>query len=124
MAACTSASMQRILDISFRRCRFGLLPFDSLADAHVVRSVEHLLQPFQEKKMSARSTVGIAVILLALALLASPSGADDAKAKPSPEEAAKLFAEASTPGPNHAKLQPLVGSWTYSCKLWMEPGKP
>ncbi|MGE3805972.1 MAG: DUF1579 domain-containing protein [Gemmataceae bacterium] len=42
----------------------------------------------------------------------------------SPEEIAKAFAEASQPGPEHSKLEPLVGSWTYTCKMWMAPDKP
>src|SRR4029077_14802211 len=42
----------------------------------------------------------------------------------SPEGLLKALAEASKPGSEHAQLQPLAGSWTYTCKCWMEPGKP
>ena len=34
------------------------------------------------------------------------------------------MAEAGKPGPEHAKLQPLVGNWTYTCKFWMDPSQP
>src|SRR5262245_35110533 len=60
---------------------------------------------------------------LVLAVLAGRGGADNAKA-PNPEELAKAFAEAARPGEAHAKLEPLAGSWTYTCKCWMMPGKP
>lgn len=32
--------------------------------------------------------------------------------------------EAAKPGTEHAKLQPLEGSWTYTAKFWMDPSKP
>ena len=64
--------------------------------------------------------IGIAAALV-LSLLAGQAGADDAKKA---EELAKAMAEASKPGPEHAKLQPLVGSWAYTCKFWMDPSKP
>lgn len=66
----------------------------------------------------------IAAPALALALLAGLSLAQDAKNPPSTAEIAKLMAEAGKPGPEHGKLEPLVGSWTYTARFWMEPGKP
>jgi hypothetical protein len=33
----------------------------------------------------------------------------------------KTLSAVATPGAEHAKLQPLVGSWTYTCKFWLEP---
>jgi hypothetical protein len=65
--------------------------------------------------------MGMALII---ALLAGRSWADDVKLPQNPEEFAKLMAEAGKPGPAHAKLEPLVGSWTYTCKFWMDPTKP
>ena len=62
--------------------------------------------------------------LLALVLLAGATQADDSKVTLNPEEMMKLMAEAGKPGPGHAKLEPLVGSWTYTCKFWMDPSKP
>jgi len=60
---------------------------------------------------------------LVLALLVGMSWADDAKI-PSPDQVAKTIAAAATPGPAHAQLQPLAGSWTYTCKASMDPTKP
>jgi hypothetical protein len=34
------------------------------------------------------------------------------------------YAKAGQPGPEHKKLEPLVGSWTYTMKMWMDPAKP
>src|SRR5262249_55032004 len=31
---------------------------------------------------------------------------------------------ADKPGADHKKLEPLVGSWTFTSKFWSEPGKP
>ena len=42
----------------------------------------------------------------------------------SPAELVKAIAEAGKPGTEHAKLQPLAGSWTYTCKFWMDPSQP
>jgi len=33
------------------------------------------------------------------------------------------YAKAGQPGPEHKKLQPLVGSWTFTMKMWMDPSK-
>lgn len=73
--------------------------------------------------MNARWKSGTAALALVLTMLACRSGAEDAKASASPEAQAKAFAEAGKPGPEHAKLQPLAGSWTYTCKCWMDPDK-
>jgi hypothetical protein len=34
------------------------------------------------------------------------------------------YAKAGQPGPEHKKLDPLVGSWTFTMKMWMDPSKP
>jgi hypothetical protein len=33
------------------------------------------------------------------------------------------MAEAGKPGPEHTRLEPLAGSWTYTCKFWLDPTK-
>jgi len=49
---------------------------------------------------------------------------------PSPEDAAKAemmkkWEAVATPGEEHKRLEPIVGSWTYTMKWWMEPnGQP
>src|SRR5262249_27274311 len=42
----------------------------------------------------------------------------------SPAELLKALAEAGRPGAEHAKLQPLVGQWTFTMKLWTDPSQP
>jgi hypothetical protein len=60
--------------------------------------------------------------LVALLVLAAPALADDKK----PDLAAMMaaWAKHATPGPEHKKLDPLVGSWTYTGKMWMDPAAP
>ncbi len=66
----------------------------------------------------------LTAILLTLSL-ALPAVAED-KQPPAIdlEAAAKLFAEIGTPGEAHQKLEPLVGKWTYTSKMWMDPSAP
>ena len=65
---------------------------------------------------------GIAVLALALAISAGRSLAEGVPS--SPAELVKAIAEAGKPGPDHAKLQALAGSWTYTGKFWMDPTQP
>src|SRR5262245_48056445 len=48
---------------------------------------------------------------------------DDAK-KMNPDAMMKAMADAATPGAEHKKLEPLVGTWDSVCKFWMDPSKP
>ena len=67
-------------------------------------------------------TMGMAAALaLGLAVLANLSLAQDAKAPPSPEALLKALAEAGKPGAEHKKLEPFVGKWTFTMKLWTDP---
>jgi Protein of unknown function (DUF1579) len=64
--------------------------------------------------------------LFASALLVLVPGAwtqESTKRVPSPDEIMKAMAEAVKPGPEHKKLEPLVGSWSFTCKMWMDPTK-
>src|SRR5262244_3729225 len=63
-------------------------------------------------------------LTVALALLAGPTWAGDAKGPPSPAEVMKLMAEAGKPTAEHQKLQPFVGDWTFTLKLWTDPSQP
>lgn len=65
-----------------------------------------------------------AVTLLCVGLVREDARAQDAKDKPSPEAIAKAMAEAATPGAAHTRLEPLAGTWAYTCKMWMAPGAP
>jgi Protein of unknown function (DUF1579) len=61
--------------------------------------------------------MGCGLVLGLLAgLLMQPVRAADKE--PSPED----YAKASQPGAEHKALEPLAGEWTYSAKLWMNPG--
>jgi len=56
-------------------------------------------------------------------VLANLSLAQDAKAPPSPEALLKALAEAGKPGVEHKKLEPFVGQWTFTMKLWTDPSQ-
>ena len=73
--------------------------------------------------MNTTLTRGVTLAAV-LAISAGSVAADDKKSAPSPAELAKLAAKAATPGPAHARLKPLAGQWTYTCKLWTDPTKP
>jgi Protein of unknown function (DUF1579) len=62
--------------------------------------------------------------LLVFAAFAVQLHAADANAQPSAADFAKAMEEAGKPGPEHAKLKPLEGTWIYTCKLWMDPSQP
>jgi hypothetical protein len=74
------------------------------------------------KTISRSARAAIALTLL-LGLLHG-TRADEPKAPPSPEAFLKLIAEAGKPGPEHKKLEPFVGQWTYTMKLWTDPSQP
>ena len=70
-------------------------------------------------------SLGLAAALaLGLLVLANVSRAQDAKAPPSPQALLKALAEAGKPGPEHKKLEPFVGDWTVTAKLWTDPSQP
>jgi hypothetical protein len=61
---------------------------------------------------------------LALALLAVvPASSQDKKAEGQPLDL-EAYLKLAEPGPQHKLLEPLVGTWTYKAKLWMDPSKP
>ena len=43
--------------------------------------------------------------------------------QPSQEEMMAMMMKAAAPGPEHAALNPLAGSWKTVTKMWSEPGK-
>ena len=72
-----------------------------------------------------KSTNWILASVFALVVIAGPSLAEEAKAVPSnPEALFKALAQAGTPGPEHAKLQPFVGEWNVIQKVWIDPSQP
>lgn len=71
----------------------------------------------------AKSLSAVAAAL-AVTLLPGTLRAQESTEGMTPEAMMKAMAEASQPGPEHAKLQPLAGEWTYTAKMWMAPGEP
>jgi hypothetical protein len=63
-----------------------------------------------------------AAMAIALIIGGASAQADDA-ASQNPEDMMKAVAEIGKPGPEHTKLEPLIGNWTYSGKFWMDPSQ-
>jgi hypothetical protein len=63
-------------------------------------------------------------VALSISVLTGAVRAEDVKAPPSPAELLKALAEAGTPGPEHKKLEPFVGDFTVTLKLWTDPSQP
>ena len=69
-------------------------------------------------------SAGAAVVLVLLGVPFQSAQADEPKAPPRPEALLKALAEAGKPGAEHKKLQPLVGQWNFTLKLWTDPSQP
>lgn len=86
--------------------------------------------------MKKRGSAVLALLIPAICLgvacgpgtqVESPTPPEKAKAPapaPTPEEMMAAYATAGTPGPNHAWLASLEGSWRVETKAWMGPGDP
>jgi hypothetical protein len=72
--------------------------------------------------LKATATAGALALLLTV--LVGWAQAADTKTPPSPDELLKALAEAGKPGPEHQKLQPFVGHWTFTMKVWTDPSRP
>ena len=69
--------------------------------------------------------LGAAAALAVLAgVLFQATRADEPKTPPSPEALLKALADAGKPGPEHKKLEPFVGTWTFTMRLWTDPSQP
>jgi len=70
----------------------------------------------------ARLFLAPALAFVVLAFAVSKGLTEEPKPEaPDLEALAKTFAKASQPGPEHDKLKPLAGEWTYTGKFWMVP---
>lgn len=67
--------------------------------------------------------IAMAISAVLVVALSTASWADD-KVPKNPEEFARAMAEAGKPGPEHARLASLEGTWTYTCKFWLDPSQP
>jgi hypothetical protein len=65
-----------------------------------------------------------AALALLLGVLFHVTRAGDRKTPPSPEALLKALAEAGKPGAEHKKLEPFVGTWTFTMRLWADPNQP
>jgi Protein of unknown function (DUF1579) len=63
-------------------------------------------------------------LALVMAALAGVSWAGDRNGLPSPDVLLQALAEAGKPGPEHQKLQPFVGDWAFTLKVWTDPSQP
>lgn len=69
--------------------------------------------------------IGLAAALLCAAGTSHSQDKDKPK-KPDDKPTFDLeaYAKFAAPGPQHKLLEPLVGSWTYKIKIYMDPSKP
>jgi hypothetical protein len=74
-------------------------------------------------KAVGKAMVFTAALALGVVVLVSVSLGQDAKAPPSPEALLKALVKAGTPGPEHKKLDPFVGDWNVTIKLWTDPNQ-
>ena len=75
-------------------------------------------------KTISRSVCAPAAWTLLCGVLFQVTQADEPKKPPTPEALLKALAEAGKPGAEHKKLQPFVGQWAFTMKLWADPGQP
>jgi hypothetical protein len=77
-----------------------------------------------------KAALTVTALVLGLVVAANSALAQDAKAPqapkapPTPDALLKALAEAGQPGAEHKKLQPFVGDWTLTVKLWTDPSQP
>jgi hypothetical protein len=75
-------------------------------------------------KATVKAIALIMAVGIGLSVLPGPNWALDRKVPESPAALLKALAEAGKPGPEHKKLEPFVGSWTLTVKLWTDPNQP
>ena len=72
-------------------------------------------------KATLRAMGMTAALVFGLVALANWTLAGEARVPDSPQALLKALAEAGKPGPEHKKLEPFVGDWTLTVKLWTNP---
>ncbi len=68
--------------------------------------------------------IAISAALLGVGVLCNGTFAADAALPQSPEAVIQTMKKLGKPGPEHAKLRPLAGSWDYTAKFWLDPSQP
>jgi hypothetical protein len=76
-----------------------------------------------DMKMILKSFGAAAALALLLGVLFQVTHADEPKTPPNPEALLQALAEAGKPGADHKKLEPFVGQWTFTMKLWTDPNQ-
>jgi hypothetical protein len=71
-----------------------------------------------------RRIVCAAAAIALLGIFCRVTAAADSKTPVSPEAVLKAMGEAGQPGSEHKKLEPLVGDWTFTLKMWTDPSQP
>jgi hypothetical protein len=56
--------------------------------------------------------------------MANRTTAGETKVPESPQALLKALAQAGKPGPEHKKLEPFVGDWNLTVKVWTDPSRP
>jgi hypothetical protein len=74
-------------------------------------------------KPIVKATCLTLVLAFSLGMLPGLTRAEDAP-KLTPDALMKALAQAGQPGAEHKKLEPLVGDWTFTLKLWTDPSQP
>jgi hypothetical protein len=77
-----------------------------------------------DMKTMLKSLGAVAALALLVGVLFGVTQADEPKTPPTPEALLKALAEAGKPGPEHKKLEPFVGQWTFTLRLWTDPSQP
>src|SRR5262245_33025417 len=75
-------------------------------------------------KTISRSVYAVTALAVLCGAMVQMALADGQQQPPSPQELLKALAEAGKPGAEHKKLQPFVGQWTFTMKLWTDPSQP
>lgn len=73
--------------------------------------------------MRSKSTLATLFLLVAGIFMVSRTVSQET-GSPSPEELMEAWVKYAEPGEHHKYLEPLVGSWDFQTKWWMEPGAP
>jgi hypothetical protein len=79
-----------------------------------------------EKIMNAKSRklAWTAPLAMVFVILAGRTWAGEPTTPPSPGALLKSMAENGKPGPEHQKLQPLIGDWNFIVRMWTDPNQP
>jgi hypothetical protein len=75
-------------------------------------------------KATVKAIALIVALGIGLSILPGRARAEDRKVPDSPAALLKALAEAGKPGPEHKKLEPFIGSWTLTVRLWTDPHQP